>query len=62
MEEAVRAGKVRSIGLSNFSAAKVREVLDVAAINALPQKAYYEVSDEAPAWVLAKTDVDAAQA
>lgn len=32
MEEAVRAGKVRSIGLSNFSARKVREVLDVAAI------------------------------
>lgn len=32
MEDAVRAGKVRSIGLSNFSAAKVREVLDVATI------------------------------
>lgn len=32
MEDAVRAGKVRSIGLSNFSAAKVREVLDVASI------------------------------
>ena len=32
MEEAVCAGKVRSIGLSNFSAAKVQEVLDVATI------------------------------
>ena len=32
MEEAVEAGKVRSIGLSNFSAAKVREILDVARI------------------------------
>ena len=32
MEEAVDAGKVRSIGLSNFSAAKVREILDVARI------------------------------
>ena len=30
MEEAVEAGKVRSIGLSNFSAAKVHEILDVA--------------------------------
>lgn len=32
MEEAVQAGKVRSIGLSNFSAAKVQEILDVATI------------------------------
>lgn len=32
MEEAVREGKVRSIGLSNFSAAKVQQVLDVAII------------------------------
>jgi diketogulonate reductase-like aldo/keto reductase len=32
MEEAVRSGKVRSIGLSNFSATKVKEVLDVAQI------------------------------
>ena len=32
MEEAVEAGKVRSIGLSNFSAAKVHEILDVARI------------------------------
>lgn len=32
MEEAVRAGKVRSIGLSNFSAAKVQQILDVAEI------------------------------
>lgn len=32
MEEAVRAGKVRSIGLSNFSEAKIREVLAVAQI------------------------------
>lgn len=32
MEEAVEAGKVRSIGLSNFNAAKVREILDVATI------------------------------
>lgn len=32
MEEAVTAGKVRSIGLSNFSAAKVQQVLDVATI------------------------------
>ena len=32
MEEAVDAGKVRSIGLSNFSAAKAREILDVARI------------------------------
>ena len=32
MEEAVEAGRVRSIGLSNFSAAKVREILDVARI------------------------------
>lgn len=32
MEEAARAGKVRSIGLSNFSAAKVQQVLDVATI------------------------------
>ncbi|WP_034494082.1 aldo/keto reductase [Actinomyces gerencseriae] len=32
MEEAVEAGKVRSIGLSNFSADKVREILDVARI------------------------------
>ena len=30
MEEAVEAGRIRSIGLSNFSAAKVREILDVA--------------------------------
>lgn len=32
MEEAVAAGKLRSIGLSNFSAAKVQEVLDVATV------------------------------
>ena len=32
MEEAVAAGKVRSIGLSNFSAAKVREITAVATI------------------------------
>lgn len=32
MEEAVQAGKVRSIGLSNFSAAKVQEILNVATI------------------------------
>lgn len=32
MEEAVAAGKVKSIGLSNFSAAKVQEILDVATI------------------------------
>ena len=32
MEEAVEAGKVRSIGLSNFSADKVREILDIARI------------------------------
>ena len=32
VEEAVEAGRVRSIGLSNFSAAKVREILDVARI------------------------------
>ena len=32
MGEAVEAGRVRSIGLSNFSAAKVREILDVARI------------------------------
>lgn len=32
MEEAVDAGKVRSIGLSNFSAAKAREILDIARI------------------------------
>lgn len=32
MEEAVREGKVRSIGLSNFSAAKVQQILDVATI------------------------------
>ena len=32
MEEAVEAVRVRSIGLSNFSAAKVREILDVARI------------------------------
>ncbi|MDO4242450.1 MAG: aldo/keto reductase [Actinomyces sp.] len=32
MEEAVAAGKVRSIGLSNFSAAKFEEILSVAAI------------------------------
>ena len=32
MEEAVEAGKVRSIGLSNFNAAKVRQILDVATI------------------------------
>lgn len=32
MEEAVAAGKVRSIGLSNFSAAKVREITAVASI------------------------------
>lgn len=30
LEEAVKAGKIRSIGLSNFSATKVKEVLDVA--------------------------------
>lgn len=32
MEEAVESGKVRSIGLSNFMAPKVREVLDVATV------------------------------
>lgn len=32
MEEAVRQGKVRSIGVDNFSAAKVREVMAVASI------------------------------
>lgn len=32
MEEAVAAGKVRSIGLSNFSVEKVQQVLDVASI------------------------------
>nr|WP_300337427.1 aldo/keto reductase [Actinomyces sp.] len=32
MEEAVQAGQVRSIGLSNFSAAKTREILAVATI------------------------------
>lgn len=32
MEEAVAAGKVKSIGLSNFSERKVREILDVATI------------------------------
>ncbi len=32
MEEAVEAGKVASIGLSNFPEAKVREILDVAKI------------------------------
>lgn len=32
MEEAVRAGKVRSIGLSNFNGRKIREILDVATI------------------------------
>lgn len=32
MEEAVRAGKVRSIGLSNFSAEKVGQILEVATI------------------------------
>lgn len=32
MEEAVRAGKVRSIGLSNFPMRKIQEILDVAEI------------------------------
>ena len=32
IEEAVQAGKLRSIGLSNFSASKTREILDVATI------------------------------
>lgn len=32
LEEAVAAGKVRSIGLSNFPARKVREILDAATI------------------------------
>lgn len=32
MEEAVAAGKVRSIGLSNFPQAKIQEILDVATI------------------------------
>lgn len=32
MEEAVKAGKVRSIGLSNFPMRKIREILDVAEI------------------------------
>lgn len=32
MEEAVAAGKVRSIGLSNFNQAKTRQILDVADI------------------------------
>lgn len=45
MEEAVRAGKVRSIGLSNFSAEKVQQVLDVAAIK--PQVLQVEIN---PYW------------
>ena len=32
MEEAVAAGKIRSIGLSNFNQAKTQEVLDMASI------------------------------
>lgn len=32
MEEAVRAGKVRSIGIDNFSTEQVREILDIATI------------------------------
>ncbi len=32
MEEAVREGKVRSIGLSNFNEHKIRQILDVATI------------------------------
>ncbi|MGI6034077.1 MAG: aldo/keto reductase [Coriobacteriales bacterium] len=32
MEEAVKAGKVRSVGLSNFPLHKVKEILDVATI------------------------------
>jgi diketogulonate reductase-like aldo/keto reductase len=32
MEEAVREGKVRSIGLSNFNERKIRQILDVATI------------------------------
>ena len=34
---------------------------EMARINALPQKPFYHVADEAPAWVLAEVDVDAAQ-
>ncbi len=32
MEEAVRAGKVRSIGIDNFSVEQVREIIDIASI------------------------------
>jgi diketogulonate reductase-like aldo/keto reductase len=32
MERAVQAGKVKSLGLSNFSQAQIQEILDVAAI------------------------------
>ncbi|MDO4913192.1 MAG: aldo/keto reductase [Bifidobacteriaceae bacterium] len=32
MEDAVRAGKIRSIGLSNFEGAKLQEIIDVAEI------------------------------
>lgn len=32
MEEAVREGKVRSVGLSNFNERKIRQILDVATI------------------------------
>ncbi len=42
MEEAVAAGKVRSIGLSNFSAEKVREVLAVATVK--PQVLQVEIN------------------
>lgn len=34
---------------------------EMARINALPQKAYYHVTDEAPEWAMAEVDVDAAQ-
>lgn len=45
MEEAVQAGQVRSIGLSNFSAAKTREILAVATI--LPAVNQVEIN---PRW------------
>ena len=45
LEQAVAAGKVRSIGLSNFSQAKVQEVLDAGSI--VPQALQIEVN---PRW------------
>ena len=45
MEEAVRAGKVRAIGLSNFSEQKVRQILGVATIK--PSILQVEIS---PRW------------